>query len=76
VLPNEQLVNLEREKRLKVDVLATYILHPGTALYIGYGDPYENLLPLFSSVYDCGARHARAVTERSDFHRLRLLLGI
>lgn len=47
VLPNERLVNLEREKRFNVDVLATYMPHPGTALYVGYGDRYENLLPPF-----------------------------
>jgi hypothetical protein len=45
VLPNEQLVNLERAKRVNVDFLATYMPHPGTAVYFGYGDRYENLLP-------------------------------
>lgn len=43
VLPNSALVNLERDKRLTTDFLLTYLLNPGTALYIGYVDNYENL---------------------------------
>ena len=43
VLPNDALVMLERQKRLGLDVLFTYMLHPGTALHIGYTDNYENL---------------------------------
>ena len=43
VLPNTLLVNLEREKRITSDFLLTYMLNPGTALYIGYTDNYENL---------------------------------
>ena len=34
---------LERTKSLKADFLVTYLLNPGTALYIGYTDGYENL---------------------------------
>ena len=43
VLPNTSLVSLERSKRISYDLLATYLLHPGTALYVGYTDGYENL---------------------------------
>jgi hypothetical protein len=43
VLPNSQLVALSRTKSLKADLLLTYLLNPGTALYIGYSDLYENL---------------------------------
>ncbi|HEV8130124.1 MAG TPA: DUF5916 domain-containing protein [Acidobacteriota bacterium] len=43
VLPNAALVNLERQKRFTADILATYLLNPGTALYIGYTDGYQNL---------------------------------
>ncbi len=42
-LPNPSLVALERTKRLTGDVLLTYVLNPGTALYVGYTDTYENL---------------------------------
>ena len=44
VLPNTSLVTLEPAKRLGTDLLMTYLLHPGTALYVGYTDIYENLL--------------------------------
>jgi hypothetical protein len=42
VLPNAALVNLERRKDVTGDVLVTYPLNPGTALYIGYTDRYED----------------------------------
>ena len=44
VLPNASLVTLDRTKRLGYDLLATYLLHPGTALYVGFTDIYQNLL--------------------------------
>ena len=44
VLPNTGLIDLERTKRLTADVLVTYLLNPGTALYVGYNDRHENLL--------------------------------
>lgn len=43
VLPNESLVSLQRSKRMGYDFLFTYLIHPGTALYAGYTDIYENL---------------------------------
>jgi hypothetical protein len=50
VLPNPQLAALEKEKHIGVDALFTYMLNPGTALYVGYTDLYENyaLNPLAS----------------------------
>jgi hypothetical protein len=42
-LPNAALVNLERSKRLTGDLLLTYFVHPGTAIYVGYTDHRENL---------------------------------
>ncbi len=44
VLPNASLVSLDRTRRIGADLLVTYLLHPGTALYVGYTDIYENLL--------------------------------
>jgi hypothetical protein len=41
--PDDSLVALENVKRLGVDVLVAYLVHPGTALYLGYTDYYENL---------------------------------
>ena len=43
VLQNPALINLERQKRVTGDVLLTYLIHPGTALYLGYTDRIENL---------------------------------
>jgi hypothetical protein len=43
VLPNTSLVALDRTKRLGYDLLATYLLNPGTAFYVGYTDIYGNL---------------------------------
>ena len=43
VLPNSSLVALDRRKHLGADVLLTYLLHSGTALYVGYTDGYDNL---------------------------------
>lgn len=37
------LIGLEREKRLTGDVLATYLINPWTAIYVGYTDGYANL---------------------------------
>jgi hypothetical protein len=43
ILPNESLVALERRKHLTADMLLTYLVHPGTAVYVGYTDGYDNL---------------------------------
>ena len=42
VLPSEQYTSLEYSKSLVGDVLLTYLLHPGTALYVGYSNTLEN----------------------------------
>jgi hypothetical protein len=41
-LPNSALTAFGANKRLTGDVLLTYLLHPGTALYIGYTDQRDN----------------------------------
>jgi hypothetical protein len=45
ILANQAQVQLERRKHLTADMLLTYLLHPGTAVYIGYTDGYDNLHP-------------------------------
>jgi predicted porin len=42
LLPNTDLINSERYKQLTGDILVTYLLNPGTALYVGYNDRREN----------------------------------
>lgn len=43
VLPNSALIDLEREKTFTADVLATYLVNPWTAFYVGYTDGYGNI---------------------------------
>jgi len=42
VLPSPALSSLEYAKEVTGDVLLTYWLHPGTALYVGYSNMLEN----------------------------------
>lgn len=41
--PTPSLIALERDKRLVGDLLFTYLLNPGTAIYVGYTDRYANV---------------------------------
>jgi len=43
VLSDPSLVALDRTKHLTADVLLTYLIHPGTAFYIGYTDGYDSI---------------------------------
>jgi hypothetical protein len=43
-LPNRLLVDQQYVKRIAADVLLTYMVNPGTALYVGYTDGYDNLM--------------------------------
>ena len=43
VLPDADLIDLEREKTFTADVLATYLVNPWTAFYVGYTDGYGNV---------------------------------
>lgn len=42
-MPNFALSGLPRVKRFSGDVLLSYVLHPGTALYLGYNHRLENV---------------------------------
>jgi hypothetical protein len=44
-LPNESLVQQTHLKQVTTDVLLTYLIHPGTAAYIGYTNRFQNLVP-------------------------------
>ena len=37
------VLSLDRTKRFGLDFLFTYLLHPGTAVYVGYTDIYKNM---------------------------------
>jgi hypothetical protein len=43
VSPDATRALLDPERRLGVDLLATYLVSPGTAFYVGYSDLLENL---------------------------------
>lgn len=43
VLQNPDLISFNRQKQVTGNVLLTYLVHPGTAFYIGYTDSLENL---------------------------------
>jgi hypothetical protein len=43
VAPSAQLVSFARTRKTTLDILGTYMLHPGTALYIGFTNRRENL---------------------------------
>jgi hypothetical protein len=42
VLPNESLMSFDKSKHIGIDALFTYMVSPGTALYVGYTDLYDN----------------------------------
>jgi hypothetical protein len=42
--PNPAVVELERGRHLGGDILLTWLAHPGTAIYVGYTDRYDDVL--------------------------------
>jgi hypothetical protein len=45
LLANPAYSSLQTTKNLNFDFLVTYLVHPGTAFYIGYNSNLENLIP-------------------------------
>lgn len=43
-LANPALTSLETSKQFNGDFLITYLLHPGTAIYVGYNSDLQNLM--------------------------------
>ena len=43
VLSNPDISSLSRTKNFNADFLITYLIHPGTAIYVGYNSDLENL---------------------------------
>ncbi|HUU15443.1 MAG TPA: DUF5916 domain-containing protein [Terriglobia bacterium] len=67
VLPDPWLSSLEYSKSLAGDVLLTYLLHPGTALYVGYSNLLEN--------YDRQALSDAALLDRTRSGMLSTAAG-
>jgi hypothetical protein len=45
VLANPNLTLLQSTKQFNADLLFTYLVHPGTAVYVGYNSDLQNLAP-------------------------------
>jgi len=45
LLANPQFSSLKTTKDMNFDFLITYLVHPGTAVYIGYNSNLENIAP-------------------------------
>ena len=58
VLANPNFSSLDRAKRFNADFLITYLLHPGTALYVGYNSDLQN--------FDRGLCRRLAATSQCD----------
>ena len=44
---NPALTSLETRKHLNADFLVTYLVHPGTAVFVGYNTNHANIDPFF-----------------------------
>jgi len=44
-LANQQLTSLQTTKQLSPQFLITYLVHPGTAVYVGYNSDLQNIDP-------------------------------
>jgi hypothetical protein len=75
VLPNSKLISLENTRRAGIDLLLTYLLHPGVAVYAGYSNTRENLSfdPLLSPALR-RTQFPDTTTGRQVFVKLSYLL--
>jgi hypothetical protein len=68
VLANQQFTSLQTTKNFNVDFLVTYLLHPSTALYVGYNSNLENILnPPHLDINGNLARGGRLVNDGRNF---------
>ena len=68
------LADVEDDKQWRGDVLLTYLLNPGTALYVGYTDAYQNLGLFGSPPEVVRRRSADTSIGRQLFVKLSYLL--
>ena len=64
-MSDSSLVALDRTKHLSADILLTYLVHPGTALYIGYTDGYDSIA--------MAPPGSQAESQSDDVHRPAVL---
>lgn len=71
VLANSNYTSLTTQKNMNFDVLLTYLLHPGTAIYVGYNSNLENVDPGLCAhlpgTNECDPNGVGLVRTRSQF---------
>ena len=68
------LAKLDHERKWTPDMLLTYLVHPGTALYVGYTDRHENLAVVPGPVTVlCRTAHADTSVARQLFVKVGYL---
>jgi len=70
VLANPNFTSLATTKNFNLDLLATYLVHPNTAVYIGYNTNLENIDPLLASDGSGGVLHLPNGRLRNDGRNL------
>jgi len=58
-LANSSLTSLPTSKQLNGDFLVTYLVHPGTAIYVGYNSDFQNIDPHLTSDPNAGLLRSR-----------------
>jgi len=58
-LSNSAFTSLPTTKQLNGDFLFTYLLHPGTAIYVGYNSDFQNIDPALQFVPGYGLQRTR-----------------
>ena len=66
-LSNPSQSGLARNKNLNFDFLVTYLLHPGTAIYVGYNSNLQNPDPLLALTSGNGQAPNRFVNDGKQF---------
>jgi hypothetical protein len=66
VLANPNFTSLQTSKNFNADFLFTYLVHPNTAVYVGYNTNLENIDPALTPDGSGGVNHDRAFRLRND----------
>jgi hypothetical protein len=75
ITPDETLIALPRTKHVTGDLLFSYVLNPGTVLYAGYSDNYDNVALVAGPPSQVVPTHsALNLTARQFFMKVSYLL--
>ncbi len=70
VLANPSFTSLQTTKNFNADFLITYLVHPSTAIYVGYNSNLENIDPSLASDGSGGVNHipsGRLINDGRNF---------